>query len=510
MNEPARASARRIGSVVLCERAHRQHEPLPLAVLGHEADARRASPPRGAVERERRAARRSTVPVAPRIEAEERLRDLRSAGAHEPGEADAPRPRGRVNATSANLPGLDSSVDAQQLGAGLRVERAWGSTPRARGRSSAARATPRRAPAIGCVATWRPSRSTVTVSHRRKISSHPVADVDRRSRPRARRRPMQLVELLGLVLRQAARRLVEDDDARAAADGGGDLHHLLLRRPSARRPAGARRCGASIAAEHRSARRSHLAARRRTAARATAGRRGRGSRRPTGSRRSASSWCTMPMPAASASRGPPKRDRLRRSTRELARVGRVDARQDLAERALARAVLAAQRVARSGGDVEADVLSATHAREALADVPEADERTVQRDDSASACSLAASGTSSGTSVKPQSCSWRAQVPRLSFVTRTSSIGMISGTSFLKWTLSKILVHADVAPQVGRLREQHRRQPLLDVGQLGRQRVDGDDLHLLRIEVGEQRLREQRPAADHRPALDLADRRSARG
>ena len=45
---------------------------------------------------------------------------------------------------------------------------------------------------------------------------------------------------------------------------------------------------------------------------------------------------------------------------------------------------------------------------------------------------------SGTSVKPHVLSWRAQVPRFSFVTRTSSIGMIVGTSCFNCTLSKIL------------------------------------------------------------------------
>jgi hypothetical protein len=41
---------------------------------------------------------------------------------------------------------------------------------------------------------------------------------------------------------------------------------------------------------------------------------------------------------------------------------------------------------------------------------------------------------SGT-VNPQAFNWRAHVPRLSFVTRTTSIGMISGTSCLSCTLS---------------------------------------------------------------------------
>ena len=66
----------------------------------------------------------------------------------------------------------------------------------------------------------------------------------------------------------------------------------------------------------------------------------------------------------------------------------------------------------------------------------------------------------------------------------------------------ILVTPTLPHRYDGLRQQHRRQPLLDVRQLGRQRVDGDQLHLLRIQIGEQRLGEQRPAADHRPALDV--------
>jgi hypothetical protein len=45
--------------------------------------------------------------------------------------------------------------------------------------------------------------------------------------PRSR---SQVVQLLGLVLRQAAGRLVEDNDAGTAAHRRSDLQHLLLRR----------------------------------------------------------------------------------------------------------------------------------------------------------------------------------------------------------------------------------------------------------------------------------------
>src|SRR4029453_14163072 len=58
----------------------------------------------------------------------------------------------------------------------------------------------------------------------------------------------------------------------------------------------------------------------------------------------------------------------------LARVGGMDAGEQLAERALARAVLATERVAGAGVHVEADALEGDHAREALADALEADQR----------------------------------------------------------------------------------------------------------------------------------------
>ena len=78
------------------------------------------------------------------------------------------------------------------------------------------------------------------------------------------------------------------------------------------------------------------------------------------------------------------------------------------------------------------------------------------------------------------------------------------------------VDADLAPQVRRLREQHRRQARLDVGELGRQRVDGNDFHRLApatavlLQLVQQRLRVQRPAADHRPAVDVRDARRRSG
>ena len=82
-----------------------------------------------------------------------------------------------------------------------------------------------------------------------------------------------------------------------------------------------------------------------------------------------SSWCTMPMPAASASLGLANRAGLP-STINLAFVGRVDARQNFAERALAGAVLAAERVTGTSRDVEAHVPQRLHAGKAFADALE--------------------------------------------------------------------------------------------------------------------------------------------
>src|SRR6202023_3000205 len=63
---------------------------------------------------------------------------------------------------------------------------------------------------------------------------------------------------------------------------------------------------------------------------------------------------------------------------ELARVGGVDARQQLAERALPRSVLSAQRVAGAARDLEADVAERAHAWKALADPAECHDGRVRR------------------------------------------------------------------------------------------------------------------------------------
>ena len=106
----------------------------------------------------------------------------------------------------------------------------------------------------------------------------------------------------------------------------------------------------------------------------------------------------MPMPAAIASRGLIEVDGLAVDN-DLPVVRAINPRQDLAERALAGPVLAAERVARASRDIEADILQRLDAGEALADAPELDE--------GSACQAAdfmQLQVFSVTSVNPQSLS----------------------------------------------------------------------------------------------------------
>ena len=152
--------------------------------------------------------------------------------------------------------------------------------------------------------------------------------------PRAFRRSISSYSRSRLDLTQAARRLVEDDDARAAADRGRDLHHLLLRDRSARRPRARTSSVGADLGEHRVARAARSPRDRRSRARAGSAPRQRFSATDRFSQ-NASSWCTMPTPAASASRGLAKRTLLA-VHEEPSAVRRVDAGEDLPERALAR------------------------------------------------------------------------------------------------------------------------------------------------------------------------------
>ncbi len=112
---------------------------------------------------------------------------------------------------------------------------------------------------------------------------------------------------------------------------------------------------------------THLALREHEAERATAAYRGRGSRRPTGCRRTRAPGApSRRRPRAHRSGCAKPHGPCRRSAIAPV-VRRVNAREDLAERALARAVLAAERVARARGDLEADVVQRDDAGKALRD-----------------------------------------------------------------------------------------------------------------------------------------------
>src|SRR6476469_8370675 len=97
----------------------------------------------------------------------------------------------------------------------------------------------------------------------------------------------------------------------------------------------------------------------------------------------------------------------------------MDPGQNFSQRALPRAVLTASRMPRAGAKIERQVVERTRAGEPLRDVLEADSGRGH------GCFRYASGTS----VNPQSFNCRAHVPSVPFVTLTSSIGMICGTSF---------------------------------------------------------------------------------
>ena len=79
----------------------------------------------------------------------------------------------------------------------------------------------------------------------------------------------------------------------------------------------------------------------------------------------------MPTPAASASVGEVKCTG-RPGQRDVTLVSGVDAGEDLSQRALAGAVLTAQRVTRPGRDLEGHVFERDHAGKALRDVLETD------------------------------------------------------------------------------------------------------------------------------------------
>ena len=124
-----------------------------------------------------------------------------------------------------------------------------------------------------------------------------------------------------------------------------------------------------------------------------------------------------------------------------------------------------------------DVVERLHAGKALGDVPS--KRTARVAHGVRDPRPLHFRYCSGTSVKPQSL----ELPRPGAEVVLGHAHQLHrddrGNVLLEVELVDDRAHADVAPEVHGLREQHRREPLVDVGQLGGQRVDGDDLHLLR-------------------------------
>ena len=225
----------------------------------------------------------------------------------------------------------------------------------------------------------------------------------------------QLEQPLRFRLTEAARRFVEHDDARAAADRRGDLHHLTLpdRQLAERLPDVHPRAGLR---QQRFGAPPHLVAI--DDARA---RRQRGEAEVLGNRQVvAERELLVHHPHAGGERVARAAEVNLRSVHEdAAAVRLVNARDDFAERALPRPVLAAERVTGPCGDLERDVGERLRAGKALADAVEPDRRLGH-------CFVADGSARylGSTSVNPHSFSWRAQSPRFAFVTGTSSIGMI--------------------------------------------------------------------------------------
>ncbi len=174
--------------------------------------------------------------------------------------------------------------------------------------------------------------------------------------PRSRSRAMSCVESFGLGLAEAAGGLVEHDDARTAAHGRGDLHQLLLRDGEGTESAldveaGARsrrafrlRAVPSPGVETRP-RRTGSAARHRFSATERLSQK-------------ASSWCTIADAGRECVARAGEADG-RPAMKSSPGIRCVNAGEDLSERALARAVLAAECVARARGDLERHIGSAS-------------------------------------------------------------------------------------------------------------------------------------------------------
>ena len=194
----------------------------------------------------------------------------------------------------------------------------------------------------------------------------PVADVDARHATVAQPADKR-IQTLGFVLRQAARRLIEDDEARALADRRRDLQHLLL--TDGQRANRARHVERGVdRRQHRFRAASHLApgnktSRRRQAAQAEI----LGDRQVLAERELLVDHRDARLERIGRA---VKADRFAADD-DAAFVGRVNAGQQLAERALPRAVLATKRMTGSRGDRERHAIERGDTGETLGDAVEA-------------------------------------------------------------------------------------------------------------------------------------------
>ena len=182
----------------------------------------------------------------------------------------------------------------------------------------------------------------------------------------------QDIEALGFHPAQAAGGLVEHDDAGAMAHGDGDLHQLLLcERQLADAPRDVE-AGADLG-EHRLGAAVALFA----IDEAAAGRQPPEAEVLGDGEVLAEGELLVDHPHARRERvARPRERRLDTVDEEPSLVGRIEPGEKLPEGALSGAILAAQRVARPGGDGERHIAQGLYPRESLRDVLEAD-RVVQ-------------------------------------------------------------------------------------------------------------------------------------
>ena len=356
----------RLGATPVCE-----------PVLGHVGDARPRSRRAGRRPRSAPAARPRRVPAVGGRMPGEHLGQLALAVARR-------RPRRRRSRRRA--PRARRRAARRRRGRRRRVrpsslehdvaDRARGSRrarrARRRGRPSAPRARARVASAVADGRDDRPPRSTVTRSAT-AITSWSLCEMKMIVRPSAAIARSVAKSPSRLLRRQHRRRLVEDQDARVAVERLEDLHPLLLADRELPDPrARVDRAGRSA----RRARRPRARSRRRSSRNERPASRWSPSTMFSATVNGSTSrkcWCTIPIPASSASRGEWQLDGPAVQL-DLALVGPVEAGEDVRERRLAGAVLAEQRVHLAAADLEVDAVVRDDAGEPLRDPAHRDGR----------------------------------------------------------------------------------------------------------------------------------------